>query len=430
MINEIKFPERDEWPELIRRPVHDYEKIKEIINPIIGKVKEKGDKALRKFVFEYDHVRLDDLLVTPEEIQKSKNRLGRDLKNAIYKAKINIQKFHEAQKPGEIRMITSQGVTCIRKAVPVEKVGLYIPGGTAPLFSTVLMLGIPAKIAGCDKIVMCTPCNIDGEVNPNILYSADLIGIDTIVKVGGAQAIAAMAYGTETVPKVNKIFGPGNQYVTMAKQLVSQEGVAIDMPAGPSELAILADTSANPAYMASDLLSQAEHGIDSQVILVTTSINILREIKHEILKQLKTLSRKHIIEKSLDHCLFIQVHSTEEGIDFINEYAPEHLILSVYNPEKAAEKIKNAGSVFLGNFSPEAAGDYASGTNHTLPTNGFARSFSGVSTESFMKYITFQNLTREGLGKLGKAIEAMAEAEELQAHKNAISIRLKDIQND
>ncbi len=289
------------------------------------------------------------------------------------------------------------------------------------------MLGIPAKIAGCGKIVLCTPCNTEGKVNPGILYSADLIGIQTIIKVGGAQAIAAMAYGTETVPKVDKIFGPGNQYVTMAKQLVSREGVAIDMPAGPSELAVLADTSANPAYMASDLLSQAEHGIDSHVILVTTSATLIKEIKHEIKLQIEKLPRKPIIEKSLSHSIFIQVHSTDEGIDFINSYAPEHLIISVYQPEKAALKIKNAGSVFLGNFSPEAAGDYASGTNHTLPTNGFARAFSGISLDSFQKFITFQNLTPEGLRRLGKTIELMAAAEELIAHKNAVTIRLKDM---
>ena len=349
MIKIIRHPEKEEWDSLVRRPFHDFEKTRGIIEPIIRKVKEKGDRALRKFVLEYDHVKLDELAVTKVAIREAQKQLNRELKNAIYKAKTNIEKFHAAQKPGDIRISTMHGVTCRRKAVPIERVGLYIPGGTAPLFSTVLMLGIPARLAGCRQIVLCTPCDTNGNINPSILYSAELIGIDTIFKIGGAQAIAAMAYGTESVPAVDKIFGPGNQYVTMAKQMVSREGVAIDMPAGPSELLVLADTSANPAYMASDLLSQAEHGIDSQVILVTTSANMLQSIKQEVKKQLKELPRRHIAEKALENSLFIQVRSTSEGIDFINRYAPEHLILAVYDPEKAAEKIKNAGSVFLGN---------------------------------------------------------------------------------
>jgi histidinol dehydrogenase len=421
----LKYPGKDQWEILIQRPVYDQEKIKDIIKPIIKKVMEKGDKALRKFILEYDHVKLENLLVSPKEFNDAERLISRDLKNAIHQASSNIKKFHKAQKRKDIRIKTFPGVTCMRKGLPIENVGLYIPGGTAPLFSTVLMLGIPAKIAGCEKVIICTPCDHLGHIHPAILYSAQSIGVNTMVKVGGAQAIAAMAYGTETVPKVDKIFGPGNQYVTMAKLMVSEQGVAIDMPAGPSELAVLADTSGIPSYIASDLLSQAEHGIDSQVILVSTSELIIRKVESEIKKQLMDLPRRNIIEKSLNHSIFIHVKSIEEGMDLLNTYGPEHLILAVKKPEHLIPRIKNAGSVFLGNFSPESAGDYASGTNHTLPTNGYARAYSGISLDSFMKYITIQNISKEGIRKLGKTIETMAEAEALFAHKNAISLRLK-----
>lgn len=421
----IKYPERRHWDGLIQRPEYNHEKSREIVEPIIKKVKEKGDKALRKFVLEYDHFHLDNLKVSARELKESAKFISKKLKKAIDHAISNIEKFHKAQWPEEIKVMTSPGVTCLRKARPIEKVGLYIPGGTAPLFSTVLMLGIPAKIAGCKKIVVCTPCDHYGRINPAILYAAETIGIDTIFKVGGAQAIAAMAFGTESVPKVDKIFGPGNQYVTLAKLLVSQEGVAIDMPAGPSELFILADSTAVPAYIASDLLSQAEHGIDSQVILVSTTEKIIRAVEKEIKKQIIDLPRRHIIEKSLNHCAFIQVKSIDDGMELMNLYAPEHLIIATRNPEHLASQVKNAGSVFLGHFTPESAGDYASGTNHTLPTNGYARAHSGISVESFLKFITYQKITREGIKKLGKTIEIMAEAEDLLAHKNAVLLRIK-----
>jgi histidinol dehydrogenase len=421
----IKFPDRRQWNDLIQRPVYNQDKTKEIIAPIIRKVREKGDKALRKFVLEYDHFPLINLQVSQHEIAGSGQFISKKLKRAIHKSISNIEKFHKAQWPVDIRIKTTPGVTCMRRALPIENVGLYIPGGTAPLFSTVLMLGIPARIAGCKNIIICTPCDHYGRVNPAILYSASTIGIDTIFKVGGAQAIAAMAFGTESVPRVDKIFGPGNQYVTLAKLLVSQHGVAIDMPAGPSELFILADTSAVPAYIASDLLSQAEHGIDSQVILVSTAEKIIKAVDREIKKQIDDLPRRHIIEKSLSHSVFIQVKNIEEGIDFMNLYAPEHLIIATRKPDQLVSKVKNAGSVFLGHYTPESAGDYSSGTNHTLPTNGYARAHSGVSVESFMKFITFQKITKDGIKSLGKTIETMAEAEDLLAHKNAVSIRLK-----
>lgn len=426
----VSFPPRSQWDSLILRPAHDFGKITDIIAPIIRKVKEKGDKGLRKLNLEYDHVNLENLLVSREEFEEAEAMIDKDLKEAIQIAQSNIEKFHKIQIPGDLEISPMPGVHCMRKAVPIEKVGFYIPGGTAPLFSTVLMLGIPARLAGCEKIVICSPCNIQGKIHPAILYSARLLGIETVVKAGGAQAIAALAFGTESVPQVDKIFGPGNQYVTMAKLLVSHSGVAIDMPAGPSELAIVADHTANPAFMASDLLSQAEHGTDSEVILVSPSPEMLRSIEKEIKKQILKLSRNQIIEKSLNHSLFILVHSVDEALDFINHYAPEHLILSVENPQAASKKIKNAGSVFLGNYSPEAAGDYASGTNHTLPTNGNARAYSGISVESFMKLITFQHITPEGLEKLGKTIETMAGAEQLMAHKNAVKIRLKKTGHD
>ena len=425
-----KYPSRDKWEKVLRRPVKNFKEIKKIVNPIIKKVRQKGDKALKKFAHEYDHVELKELLVSRQEMQVAENHVSDDLKHAINLAKSNIEKFHQAQLDNEINIETMPGVYCRRKSVAIPKVGLYIPGGTAPLFSSVLMLGIPANLAGCEQIVLCTPTNPSGKINPLILYSANLIGIDKIVKVGGAQAIAAMAYGTESVPRVYKIFGPGNQYVTAAKQIVSQHGVAIDMPAGPSELAVLADHSANPAYVASDLLSQAEHGVDSQVILVSASEDVIKNVKSEIKKQLDKLPRKDIAKKALENSKSILVKSSLEGIDLLNDYAAEHLIIATEDADELADMVKNAGSVFIGNFSSESVGDYASGTNHVLPTNGFAKAFSGVSVDSFVKKITFQKLTEDGIKGVGKAVELIAEAEKLIGHKKAISIRLKDLEKN
>lgn len=425
----VKNPDRKDWPELTKRPVKDSKKIEEIVKPILKKVRKKGDKALRKFALEYDQVELKDLLVSQKEIEEAQLLVSDKLKEAILLAKSNIENFHTKQKEDLLEVETMPGVVCMRKSVAIEKVGLYIPGGTAPLFSTVLMLGIPANIAGCKEIIICTPTDHSGKVNPAILYTASLIGIDKIVKVGGAQAIGAMAYGTETVPRVDKIFGPGNQYVTAAKQMVSQQGVAIDMPAGPSELAVLADESAVPEFVAADLLSQAEHGVDSQVVLVSTQKNVITAVNEAVDKQLENLPRKHIAEKSLENSLAVFFEKKSKAIDFLNEYAAEHLILAVEDMDEVAGQVINAGSVFMGNYAPESAGDYASGTNHTLPTNGYARSFSGVSVDSFVKKITFQKITAEGLRNIGPAIERLAEAEQLMAHKEAVSVRLRYIAN-
>ena len=426
----IKYPKKKDWDQILARPVQDFKKIEKIVTPILKKVKRKGDKALKKFALEYDHVTLDELLVSRKEIQEALPKVDAGLKKAIKVAIKNIQNFHEAQRDELLELETLPGVYCSRKSVAIPKVGLYIPGGTAPLFSTVLMLGIPANIAGCEEIIVCTPTDHAGKINPAILYAAHQIGIDKIVKVGGAQAIAAMAYGTESVPKVYKIFGPGNQYVTTAKQIVSKEGVAIDMPAGPSELMIYADDTAIPSFIAADLLSQAEHGVDSQVILVTTNEKLLREVPKLVQQQVKNLPRKDVAEKALEHSIAILMHDEAGAMELINAYAPEHLILMVRNPEMAASKVQNAGSVFLGNYTPESVGDYASGTNHTLPTNGYAKAYSGVSLDSFIKKITFQKLSPEGLQNLGPTVEAMAEAEHLRAHKEAVSIRLKYIQEN
>lgn len=426
----IKYPKKAQWPELTCRSAQDFEKIEKIVIPILKKVKKKGDKALKKFALEYDQVALDDLLVSRKEIKEAEKKVSKELKEAISLAKENIEKFHRAQQDGNIEVETLPGVNCSRKSVAIAKVGLYIPGGTAPLFSTVLMLGIPANIAGCDEIVVCTPTDHSGKVNPVILYTAGLVGIDKIVKVGGAQAIAAMAYGTESVPKVYKIFGPGNQYVTIAKQLVSKEGVAIDLPAGPSELAVYADETAIPEFVAADLLSQAEHGVDSQVLLVTTKKKLLKKVDELIKAQLENLPRKHVAEKALDSSKAILFEHDSEAVEFLNEYGAEHLILAVTNADAVANKIINAGSVFLGNYTPESAGDYASGTNHTLPTNGYAKAYSGVSVDSFVKKITFQKISEEGIKNIGRAIEIMAEAEQLMAHKEAVSIRLKYIRDN
>lgn len=419
-----RFPKKKDWEDLLARPVQDQKQIEKIVQPILKKVKRKGDKALRKFNLEYDHVELADLLVKKEEFQEAENLIAQDLKEAIHVAKNNIEKFHTAQKENDIEVETFPGVICRRKNVPIQKVGLYIPGGTAPLFSTVLMLGVPAVIAGCEEIVICTPANHAGKINPAILYSANILGISKIAKVGGAQAIAAMAFGTESVPKVDKIFGPGNQYVTAAKQLVSRMGIGIDMPAGPSEVMIFADETAVPAFVAADLLSQAEHGVDSQVMLIATNDAIIENVLKELELQLEKLPRKEIAQKSLEHSHAILVQDSAEAIDIINQYGPEHLILSVQNADVIADNVFNAGSVFIGNYTPESAGDYASGTNHTLPTNGYAKSHSGVSLDSFVKKITFQKISEEGIKGLGPVIETMAEAEHLQAHKEAVTIRL------
>jgi len=426
----ITNPGKSEWKKELARPVQKMKEIQKIVKPIMRKVKRQGDKSLKKFALEYDHVEINDLLVSREEIKAAYDLVDEDLKKAIQIAKDNIEKFHEAQATPELSMEVMDGVTCMRKSVPIQKVGLYIPGGTAPLFSTVLMLGVPANIAGCEEIVLCTPPNKEGKIHPAILYTADLIGIDKIIKVGGAQAIAAMTYGTESVPQVAKIFGPGNQYVTAAKQLATKKGIAIDMPAGPSEVLVYADESAVPAFVASDLLSQAEHGIDSQVVLVATSAKVADKVLKEVEKQLSKLPRKAIAKKALENSVAIIMGNQDKAVALINEYAPEHLIINVQNEDEVVSSIVNAGSVFIGNFTPESAGDYASGTNHTLPTYGFAKNYSGVSLDSFVKKITYQKITAKGLQKLGPTIEVMASNELLDAHKNAVSVRLKYLEEN
>ena len=418
-------PDKQELNQALKRPVKKLKNIKKIVKPILKNVRIKGDHALKKFNLEYDHVVVDNLVVSKEEFKTAEKTISKELKTAILLAKQNIEKFHQAQVQEPLEVETMPGVICQRKSVPIEKVGLYIPGGTAPLFSTVLMLAIPAKIAGCKELVLCTPPNKNGKIHPAILFSAQIVGIDKVIKVGGAQAIAALAYGTESVPRVYKIFGPGNQYVTAAKQIVAEKGIAIDLPAGPSEVAVYADETANPEFVATDLLSQAEHGADSQVILVTTKESVAIEVNQMVEKHLKDLPRRKIAEAALQSSVFIVVDTEEMAIKVLNKYAAEHLILSVKNAEVVADKIYNAGSIFLGNYSPESVGDYASGTNHTLPTNKAALAYSGVSLDSFVKKITYQNLSEEGIKNIGKAVEEMAEAEGLTAHKRAVSVRLK-----
>lgn len=417
-------PSPEKWKKQLARPVQKTKEINKIVKPILKKVERNGDKALKKFAQEYDHVHLDSLLVTAEEIKAAPGLLSKELKEAIKIAKANIERFHAAQAQPELIEEVIPGVICRRKSVPIQRVGLYIPGGTAPLFSTVLMLGIPAVLAGCPEIVLCSPPNREGKIHPAILYTASLIGINKIIKVGGAQAVAALTFGTESVPRVDKIFGPGNQYVTTAKQLVTKYGVAIDMPAGPSEVLVYADESAIPAFVASDLLSQAEHGVDSQVVLVTPSEKFAKKVLKEINEQLEKLPRKDIAFKALANSTAVVMEDLEKALDLINTYAPEHLIIAVENEEEAVAAIYNAGSVFIGNFTPESAGDYASGTNHTLPTYGYARNYSGVSLDSFVKKITYQKISAEGLKKLGPVVEIMAANEMLEAHKNAVTIRL------
>ncbi len=420
-------PENDVLEVALRRPVKKLKSIKKIVKPVLKSVKKKGDRALFKYSFEYDHVQLDSLIVGAEEFESAEKMVDNSFKKAIDMARENIERFHRAQQAPTLEIETTPGVVCKRKSIAIEKVGLYIPGGTAPLFSTVLMLAIPAKIAGCSEIVLCTPPNRNGKIHPAILYCARLAGVNKVVKVGGAQAIAAMAYGTESVPQVYKIFGPGNQFVTVAKQLVAEQGVAIDLPAGPSEVAVFADETAITGFVALDLLSQAEHGPDSQVLLVTTKKKIAEKVIEEASRYLEQLPRKEMAEKSWGNSMAIVVDNESKAIEIINNYAPEHLILSVKNADEIAGKIINAGSIFLGNYSPESAGDYASGTNHTLPTNRAALAFSGVSVDSFVKKITYQTLDEKGLLNIGPAVEKMAAAEGLAAHKLAVSIRLKYI---
>lgn len=422
-------PLKNTWDELLKRPMFSVSELRDQVQVILTDIRTNGIDAIRKYTEKFDGVFIRNIIVSKQEIADASGQINENLKEAIKIAAANIQKFHESQIPVTERIETTSGVTCWQKAVAIDKVGLYIPGGSAPLFSTVLMLAIPAKIAGCKEIVLCTPPDKEGKINPAILFAAQLVGVSKIFKLGGIQAIGAMAYGVDCVPKVYKIFGPGNQYVMAAKQLVSISDVAIDMPAGPSEVAIMADSSANPAFIAADLLSQAEHGPDSQVVLVTNDPTLVEKVDKELALQLDELPRKAIAEKALTNSQAIVLENVKEMIELINGYAPEHLIIAMKYYSEVAEKITNAGSVFLGNYTPESAGDYASGTNHTLPTNGWARSFSGVNLDSFMKKITFQEITPEGILNLGPTIETMAAAELLDAHKNAVTFRLNEIRN-
>jgi len=424
MMQVFNEPMVKEWPNLLARPAMDTSQLYASVQPILDEVKSDGDKAIKKFTQNFDQVALQQLELDEKQIAAAEKELSPSLKTAIQLAKVNIEIFHQSQIQKVERIETMPGVWCWRKSVGIEKVGIYIPGGTAPLFSTVLMLGVPAKMAGCKEIILCSPPNAAGSIPPAIIYAASLVGVTRIFTIGGVQAIAAMAYGTESIPKVNKIFGPGNQYVTAAKQLVQQAGVAIDMPAGPSEVCIWADQSCIPSFVAADLLSQAEHGTDSQVLLITNSISIAEAVQKEIDQQLILLPRKEMAAKALENSTLIVLKNTEDAIACINEYAPEHLILSIENAAQIADKIINAGSIFIGNYSPESVGDYASGTNHTLPTNGFAKAYSGVSIDSFVKKITFQQLTERGLTNIASTVMEMAAAEGLQAHSNAVALRV------
>ena len=421
----IKYPNKETWKDILKRPAIDTTSLEATVQSVLSDIKTNRQSAVNKYTLQFDKVTISNVLVSDSEFIEAEKQISKELKQAIQLAKKNIETFHSAQKE-EVKIIeTMPGVKCWRKSIAIQKVGLYIPGGTAPLFSTILMLGVPAKLAGCEEIILCTPPDTNGNIYPAILYTAQLIGITKVFKVGGAQAIGAMAYGTEIIPQVYKIFGPGNQYVTCAKQLVNKQGVAIDMPAGPSEVAVLVDDTCVPEFVAADLLSQAEHGSDSQVILVSTNEDAIQNIQTELKKQLALLPRKEFATKALENSKAILVKTNTEAIDLLNEYAPEHLIIACENDEQLAEQVVNAGSVFLGNYSCESAGDYASGTNHTLPTNGYAKAYSGVSLDSFVKKITYQKLSKEGINTIGPAIELMAEAEGLQAHKNAVTLRLK-----
>ena len=422
-----RYPSKETWGELLRRPTLDVEALRDTVSVVLSRVRTEGDSAVLEYEEMFDKVKLASLAVTHEEMEEATLRIDAELKAAIELAHANIEKFHSTQRFEGKHVETLPGVTCWQKAVAIEKVGLYIPGGTAPLFSTVLMLATPARIAGCGEIVLCTPPARDGSVHPAILYAAKVAGVSRIFKIGGVQAIGAMAYGTQSVPKVYKIFGPGNQYVTAAKQQVSLRDVAIDMPAGPSEVEVLADAMANPAFVAADLLSQAEHGVDSQAILITTDEALIHKVEQEVEAQLDALLRKEIAARSLENSKLILVHDMDEAMEMTNEYAPEHLIIETTDYMEQAARVVNAGSVFLGSLSPESAGDYASGTNHTLPTNGYAKAYSGVSLDSFIRKITFQEITPQGIVAIGPAIETMAASEQLDAHKNAVTIRLKTL---
>ncbi len=423
----IKYPAKEEWSEIVKRPHLDVSQLNATVQGVLDDVKNHGDEAVKRYEEKFDHAHLDSLAVTEAEIEEAEQLVSQELKDALHLAHHNIAAFHQSQKFEGVKVETCPGVTCWQKSVAIEKVGLYIPGGTAPLFSTVLMLATPAKIAGCKEIVLCTPPNKEGKVNPAILMAAKIAGVSKIFKAGGVQAIGAMAYGTESVPKVYKIFGPGNQFVMAAKQQVSLHDVAIDMPAGPSEVCLIADETANPVFAAADLLSQAEHGFDSQVFFITTSEKVLDDVKNEVEVQLERLPRKEMAQTSLDNSKFILVKTEEEAIDLCNTYAPEHLIIATADYEQLAEKVVNAGSVFLGNYACESAGDYASGTNHTLPTHGYALAYNGVNLDSYNRKITFQHLTEEGIRNIGNAVVTMAENEQLEAHANAMRLRVNSL---
>lgn len=426
----IKYPAREFWSTLLSRPAIDRKSLFEKVGSIVSEVKQNGDKAVKKYTLQFDKVSIEELEVSQEEIEEASLQIPNQLKEAIEMCRRNIWKFHSAQQHDLLEIQTTPGVVCWQKAMPIEKVGLYVPGGTAPLFSTVLMLGVPAQIAECKEIVLCTPPDKEGKIHPAVLYAAKVAGIHRIFKIGGIQAIAAMAYGTETVPKVYKIFGPGNQYVTAAKQLIALDGIAIDLPAGPSEVMVIADESARPGFLAADLLSQAEHSVDSQSILITVSENLVEPVLLEIEEQLNRIPKKEIALKALENGKIIVLQSLEEAVAMANEYAPEHLIISTRYSLGVASNISNAGSVFLGHYTPESAGDYASGTNHTLPTNGYAKAYSGVNLDSFMRKVTFQQISREGLSNLSNAIILMAENEGLYAHSNAVKVRLDEEESE
>jgi histidinol dehydrogenase len=426
----IRFPDKKDWVALLNRPVSNVSDLEKKVAKILERVKKKGDKAIFKYTKKFDGVELNNLQVSEDEINEADEQLSPELKNAIQIAAANIETFHRVQVQEPEWIVTMPGIMCSRKSLPIEKVGLYIPGGSAPLFSTILMLGIPARLAKCKEVILCTPPGNEEKLHPAILFAAKFVGISKIFKVGGVQAIAGMAYGTESIPKVHKIFGPGNQFVTCAKLMIQKDGVAIDMPAGPSEVAIFADGNADPGFVAADLLSQAEHGNDSQVLLVSDDEIFVENVQFEIQKQLSDLPRKNIAIRALANSKAIIIKDDEEAMEILNEYAPEHLILACNNADEMSEKVVNAGSVFIGHYSPESVGDYASGTNHTLPTNAFAKAYSGLSVDSFIKKITYQKLSKEGLEQIGNTVELMAEAEGLQAHKHAVSIRLAKIRGE
>jgi len=425
----IHNPKKEDWSELLKRPTRTFKDIETTVDDIFKNIQQRGDDAVLKYTSMFDGVDLESIEISNSEIENAESHVSDELKSAIQLAKSNIHTFHEAQKTEPVKVETQPGVTCWQAKKPIQKVGLYIPGGTAPLFSTILMLAVPAKIAGCSEIVLCTPPNNEGKINPVTLYTAQLCGIDKVFKVGGIQAIGAMTFGTETIPKVYKIFGPGNQYVTVAKQVATTFDVAIDMPAGPSELLVVADETANPEFVASDLLSQAEHGVDSQVVLVSTDEQTILDVQKAITKQIEVLPRKEMATKAIENSKFVLMSDTTSALELIDFYGPEHFIISTKDDDFYVENINNAGSVFIGKYTPESAGDYASGTNHTLPTNGYAKQYSGVNLDSFNKAITYQKITEEGIKHIGEAVELMAEAEGLQAHKNAMTLRINEVKN-